>query len=197
MTSDNEEPKRGRGRPRREGADERILATTLELLRREGYGALTVDAVAEMTGIAKTTIYRRWPSKGALVAAAMAPVIAGQLHGVDTGAIGTDLQLLLGQLLELLNGEAGPIASGLIGESQSDPSLIEVVRSLIQPHRSQIAAAFTRAIGRGELRPDADPQLLCDLATGAIWTRLLLTREPLTDDLPGVIATLLERAVRR
>ena len=65
--------KRGRGRPRREGADEEILAVTLEMLREIGYGALTVDAVAERAGVAKTTLYRRWPSKSALVAAAIAP----------------------------------------------------------------------------------------------------------------------------
>ena len=70
------QPKRGRGRPRREGADDEILAVTLEMLREGGYGALTVDAVAEHAGVAKTTLYRRWPSKSALVAAAIAPFAA-------------------------------------------------------------------------------------------------------------------------
>lgn len=66
--------KRGRGRPRREGADDEILAVALEMLRESGYGALTVDAVAEHAGVAKTTVYRRWPSKSALVTAAVAPL---------------------------------------------------------------------------------------------------------------------------
>ncbi len=66
--------KRGRGRPRREGADEEILAVALEMLREKGYRDLTVDAVAERAGVAKTTIYRRWPTKGALIAAAIAPI---------------------------------------------------------------------------------------------------------------------------
>ena len=67
-------PKRGRGRPRREGADDEILDVTREMLREGGYAALTVDAVAEHAGVAKTTLYRRWPSKSALVAAALSPV---------------------------------------------------------------------------------------------------------------------------
>lgn len=67
--------KRGRGRPRREGADDQILTLTRALLRERGYGAFTVDTIAERSGIAKTTIYRRWPSKGALVAAAIAPAV--------------------------------------------------------------------------------------------------------------------------
>lgn len=67
-------PKRGRGRPRREGADDEILAVTREMLRETGYNAVTLDAVAEHAGVAKTTLYRRWPSKSALVAAALTPI---------------------------------------------------------------------------------------------------------------------------
>jgi AcrR family transcriptional regulator len=60
-----------RGRPRRAGADEEILQATRDLLEEEGYANFNVDLVAERTGIAKTTIYRRWPTRGALVAAAI------------------------------------------------------------------------------------------------------------------------------
>jgi AcrR family transcriptional regulator len=63
--------KRGRGRPRREGADQAILSATRELLREVGYARFNVDLAAERAGIAKTTIYRRWPTRGALVAAAI------------------------------------------------------------------------------------------------------------------------------
>lgn len=62
-----------RGRPRRESADLAILDAARALLRERGYRDFTVDVVAERTGIAKTTIYRRWPTKGALVAAVIAP----------------------------------------------------------------------------------------------------------------------------
>lgn len=66
------EAKRTRGRPRRAGADEEILSVARQLLSDAGYRAFSVDDIATKTGIAKTTIYRRWPSKGALVAAAIA-----------------------------------------------------------------------------------------------------------------------------
>lgn len=80
--------KRGRGRPRREGADEEILAVALEMLREKGYRDLTVDAVAERASVAKTTIYRRWPTKGALIAAAIEPIADAEgmfdlIAGVD------------------------------------------------------------------------------------------------------------------
>ena len=55
--------KRGRGRPRREGADEEILAVARAVLGERGYRDLSVDEIAERAGVAKTTVYRRWPSK--------------------------------------------------------------------------------------------------------------------------------------
>jgi AcrR family transcriptional regulator len=78
------EAKRGRGRPRRAGADEEILAVTLELLRATGYREFNVDDVAARTGIAKTTIYRRWPTKEALVSAAVEPTLQANELRVDS-----------------------------------------------------------------------------------------------------------------
>lgn len=83
--------KRGRGRPRREGADEEILDVARAMLRDGRDRALTVDAVAERAGVAKTTVYRRWPSKRALLAAAIEPLIASRKDEVDA---------LLGQISE-------------------------------------------------------------------------------------------------
>lgn len=67
------EAPKGRGRPRKADADRRILEAAVALLGERGYRDFTVDVVSERTGIAKTTIYRRWPSKAELVAAAIAP----------------------------------------------------------------------------------------------------------------------------
>jgi AcrR family transcriptional regulator len=93
------ETKRGRGRPRREGADDQILGVALEMLRETGYAALTVDAVAERAGVAKTTVYRRWPSKSALIAAAVEPLqsedpveILRYLDGADIDVVAAILR---------------------------------------------------------------------------------------------------------
>src|SRR5882672_5955709 len=93
----NKIAKRGRGRPRREGADEEILAIARTMLREKGYRDLTVDAVAEAVGVAKTTIYRRWPSKAALIAAAIAP---------RTGAATPDSGSLEGDVIAVLDNVA-------------------------------------------------------------------------------------------
>lgn len=111
------EPKRGRGRPRREGADDEILAVALAMLREQGYGSLTVDAVAERAGVAKTTVYRRWPSKGALVAAAIAPLAAEQSGDVVAEAE---------SLLRLL--------------TPADGDVLDVLRVILVPRRERLAA---------------------------------------------------------
>lgn len=103
--------KRGRGRPRRAGADEAILLAARELLEAVGYAAFTIDVIAERTGIAKTTIYRRWPTKGALVSAA-----------IDITPTTTDPATLLRETAELLTRLAG--------------ADLEVLRAVIEPRRA-------------------------------------------------------------
>lgn len=111
-------PKRGRGRPRREGADDEILAVALNMLRDEGYGALTIDGVAERAGVAKTTVYRRWPSKGALVAAAVAP-----LHAAANDADG-----ILEETASLLRLFTPP-----------DGDAIDAIRAILEPRHAKLA----------------------------------------------------------
>jgi AcrR family transcriptional regulator len=101
-----------RGRPRREGADETILAAARALLDESGYAAFNVDVIAERTGIAKTTIYRRWPTKGALVAAAIDSTPA------------TDPDALLRETEQLLSRLAG--------------ADLEVLRAVIAPRRARL-----------------------------------------------------------
>jgi AcrR family transcriptional regulator len=144
-------PKRGRGRPRRAGADEEILTVTRELLRERGYRDFTVDAISDRTGIAKTTIYRRFPSKGELVAAAIAP-----MNGV---AQAQDIATILRETANVLRLLTDP-----------EGEAINVVRAVVQPRRARIRELLARDSSR-----DAD--LAADLLTGALLARLLDGRE--------------------
>jgi len=114
------EEKRGRGRPRREGADETILAAARALLDEAGYAAFNVDVIAERTGIAKTTIYRRWPTKGALVAAALASTPADPTSATIPDAILRETEHLLSRL-----GDAD----------------LDVLRAVLVPRRERLLAA--------------------------------------------------------
>jgi AcrR family transcriptional regulator len=106
---------RPRGRPRKEGADDQILEAARALLAEHGYAAFSVDTIAERTGIAKTTIYRRWPTKGALVAAAL-----------DRPSSATDAQTILRETANLLALLAGGDA--------------DVLRAVIAPRRERLVA---------------------------------------------------------
>jgi AcrR family transcriptional regulator len=108
--------KRTRGRPRREGADEDILRATRDLLDEDGYAAFNVDNVAERTGIAKTTIYRRWPTRGALVVAA-----------IDTAPVAVDADAIVEEA-----------ASRLAFLDHLDADAIEVIRAVIAPRRERL-----------------------------------------------------------
>src|SRR5688500_2584512 len=114
--------KRGRGRPRREGADETILVAARALLDEAGYAAFNVDVIAERTGIAKTTIYRRWPTKGALVAAAIDTIPLA----VDPDAIVEEAASLL-RFLDHLDADA-----------------IEIIRAVIAPRRERLLLTMDR-----------------------------------------------------
>jgi len=157
MTDQDGIPKRGRGRPRRDGADADIVAAALDLLRERGYRAFTVDAVAKQTGIAKTMIYRRWATKGALAAAAIAPLVALPDEG--------DVTALLEAMRSRLTGEWGATIAALVVDG------FDVLRR----------EAFRRVV--------AD-ELTIDLLTGALWTRVLVTHEPLEE---GLAAEIMDR----
>lgn len=188
-------PRRGRGRPRREGADAQILDTTLAVLEEKGYTDLTVDEVAERTKVAKTTIYRRWASKGALVAAAVATRVT-PFEPPDTGTLEGDLLAVATRAHDILNGDLGRIFAGLIGESQLDPDLREIMLTSTRQRRQIYEDVVKRGIHRGELSRDVDVELLVDMLVGAMWNRMLITRAPLRESLPREIVQMILNGVR-
>jgi AcrR family transcriptional regulator len=145
---------RGRGRPRRLGADEEILTVALAVLREQGYHDLTVDTVAERAGVAKTTIYRRWPSKGALVTAALTPLAAAHQGPPEDGrGLDAGLAFILHQALAFLR---------VAGDTANEPEMAEAMRGALSPDRERLAALLTRHAVPG------DPALLADLLLGAL-----------------------------
>ena len=188
-------PRRGRGRPRREGADEQILEVTLVVLEEKGYSDLTVDEVADRTKVAKTTIYRRWPSKGALVAAAVATRVTPFVPP-DTGSLEGDLLAVATRAYAILSGDLGRIFAGLVGDSQLDPELREIMLTTTRQRRQVYEAVVKRGVERGELSPKVDVELLVDMLVGPLWNRILITSAPLRDSLPREIVQMVLNGVR-
>lgn len=173
----------GAGRPRRPGVDEAITTATLELLITQGYQRLTVEAVARRAEVAAATVYRRWPSKSALVAAAATSATLTPLEPPDTGSLGGDLNAVVDSTYQFFTGPQGKIMRILIRHSADDEELINVVRSTTRLRRDGLSHIVSRASARGELVAGVDPQLAADLFVGPLWTRLLVTGGRITREL--------------
>jgi AcrR family transcriptional regulator len=167
---------RRRGRPRDAGARETILEATLELLAERGFHATTMDSIAERAGVGKNTIYRRWSAKDDLIIDAFLYFTRDlELHG---GADDEVYSRLRAYTRSVMRFYADPLASrlipGLLGELQRDPAFADAyAERVVAPLRRPIVALLEHAKERGELRPDADPDLIADLLVGPGFLRLL------------------------
>jgi AcrR family transcriptional regulator len=178
----HEPVKPGPGRPRRLATDHAILKATREILAEAGVHGLTVEGVAARSGVAKTTIYRRWRSKEDLALAALLEVIRKEPPARHLGSTGAALRRYLGQLVKNVNSRLyGRILRGLISELAIDRQLAKGFREQVLARRvSAITGLLARGIEGGELRPDLDLELAVDQLLGPIYYRVLMSGEPLT-----------------
>ncbi|WP_158888351.1 TetR/AcrR family transcriptional regulator [Amycolatopsis anabasis] len=155
-----------------------IFAATFALLTELGYDGLTVEGVAARSGVNKTTIYRWWPSKDALLGAALIDSRLFELTVPDTGTLRDDLHALLDQMRKLLTGEeAGAVVAAVLSAATHRAELAEVTRSFFLDRLGRELPLFERARRRGEIRAGLDPKTVIDLLAGALWVRVLLRGE--------------------
>lgn len=175
--------RRAPGRPRSEQARVAILSSTLNLLGKNGFPDLTIEAVAAHAHVGKATVYRWWPDKAALIADAFASSTTRKLHFPDTGSLRTDMSQQMRQLIKVFRSRRGRIVSALLGGGQSDKHLIAAFRErFLWPRRREAYATLQRGIRRGELRRDVDMDLLLDSLYGPIYMRFLIRHDHLTLD---------------
>jgi AcrR family transcriptional regulator len=179
------------GRPRSARADAAILDATVELFADLGFEGTSIEAVAEQAGVAKSTVYRRYPSKIDLVMAAWLHGAPGVEPSYDTGRIEDDLvaaaQKVRWVYTESPVGRAIP--SALVAAARY-PEFAEAYRSFLVERRAPMVGAVAGAVARGELRPETDPDVVVDLVVGPIFYRALTTQARLADaDLVELVET--------
>lgn len=152
-----------------------ILRAALDLGEELGFEDLTVEGIAARSGIAKTTIYRRWPNVGAIVMDAfladvtrLAPI---QVRATARESFSASMRLLA----RAYRGRLGKILRPLLGRAQADENLREAVRERwVEPRRQVAREIVCRGIQDGELRPGLDPDVVLDALYGPFYHRLLV-----------------------
>lgn len=161
-----------------------IKKATLELARKVGYAKLSIEAVAARAGVGKHTIYRRWPSKGALFLDALLSTNEPVLDYPDTGDIEADLRSQVYPAIDLLGRPPfGPLYRELLGEALHDPAIAAQLNDrFITPQAERTVARLETARDQGQLSPEFDLDLAMAILSGALYFRLLVTQEPVTHD---------------
>jgi AcrR family transcriptional regulator len=163
------------GRPRDTRVVQAVLDATVDLVSEVGFGGLTVEAVAARAGVGKATIYRRWPSKEALLVAAMT-CLRYEMVAPDTGSLRTDIAQAYAAIADHLNcSDAGRMMPQLVAEAASNPKVGELYHRFVDERRELGRVVLQRAKARGELRDGLDVELLIDMVSGVIFYRRLVS----------------------
>ena len=165
--------RRSRGRPRNANIDHQVVAAVLQVLKTRGYKAVTIDGIARKVKRARSSIYRRWPSKPHLVAYCIVNTM-GASPATDEGALRRDLGAAVATLQRAFTGPLKQALPGLVADMASDRELAEAVRlQVLAARRKSMRDAFDRARARGEARGGLDFDLLLDMLAAPFYFRAL------------------------
>src|SRR4051794_25735715 len=171
---------------RSEASRQSILEATLRLLTDEDMTVktLSIEAIAREAGVGKTTIYRWWPSKAAVVIDAFMENHLLQTPVRDDVPVRDALESHLRSLIRQYAGPAGSLVAQLLAESQYDPETREMFRQRFFLDRYQtIVDLVQRGIDRGELSPNLDPEVFSETLYAPVYQRLLIGHRPLKPSL--------------
>jgi len=196
--SNGSHEKRPPGRPRSEESRQSILRSTLKLLKQSGFPELSIEAIAADANVGKTTVYRWWPTKAALVADAFSVSADDELRFPNTGSVQRDMNLQMRRLIRIFRSERGKVVSALLAGGQSDPELIEAYRErFLWPRRRQAYQTLQRGVDRGELPAGCDFDLILDSLYGPILMRFLIRHVKLDERFADEVCGLVLQGLKR
>jgi len=191
--------KRPPGRPRSEESRQSILRSTLKLLKQQGgFAELSIEGVAAAANVGKTTVYRWWPSKGALAADAFFASAEEELQFPNTGSVQRDMKLQMRRVIRIFRSDRGKVVAALLAGGQSDAELLEAFRErFLWPKRRQAYQTLQRGIDRGELPATSDLDLILDALYGPIYMRFLIRHDQLDESFADEICGLVLKGLKR
>jgi AcrR family transcriptional regulator len=181
--SDGSPVRRGRGRRPADEVRSDVLRTVGQILMTDGSADLTFERVAREAKVSKTTLYKWWPSRGALALDGYFHAVEEALVFHDTGDIRADLNSQLRAFASVMTATSGGrVLLELIGQAQTDADLSEALRVNYSSERRRLAGERLRSAQEaGQIRPTVDVQVLVDQLWGAIYNRLLVPDAPVDD----------------
>lgn len=167
---------------RGESRENAILRAAFELLAEIGYERLTMDAVAIRASASKATIYRRWPGKSDLVAAALRRYAGNEaVHITESDSLRGDLIAVLRALRDKFERSDRALYSGILRAMLANDELAGIIRAQIARNKAMVGDLIAdRAARRGEPVPDLE--VIREVAPAQLIVRLLITGEPVDDD---------------
>ena len=171
-----------RTNPQVQRTQELMLDAASVLLSGGGAESVTHLRVAEEAGVARATVYRHWPNRGDILVDLLR-------RGADQNLVSPDSELPIAQRLTgglriasaALSGDSGQALSAMIGLAEWDEAVAGALEQIVDFGPGMLRSVLAEAVGRGELAPDTDVELLADRLIGPLILRRLLYREEITD----------------
>jgi AcrR family transcriptional regulator len=183
------------GRRRNDAAKDAILDAAFRLVSAPKPEAVTIDAIAAEAGVGRQTIYRWWPSKGAVVAEALARHARVVVPERDTGSFAGDLAaFFVDSFAGLENQGLASRLRQIVAEAQHDEHVARLFADFTAVRRAALRALLERGQAAGELAADADLDMLVDMAYGVLYYRLLNGHAPLDEKAGRTLAAELVRS---
>jgi AcrR family transcriptional regulator len=172
-----------RGRPRNEEATAAILSAALDLMEEVGFPAVTMEGIAQRSGLSKTTIYRRWPGTWAVILDGFLAEMTPRMEYEEKATVRQTIRAYMTKFAEALQDRPGRILIPLLGVAQFNPELREALWDrYIGPRRVLAANILARGMSTGEIRSDVDAGAIIDTLYGSMVHRLLVTGFPLNSE---------------
>jgi len=187
--------RRAPGRPRSSAADEAILEAAVDVFAEVGLEALTMEGVAARAGVAKNTLYRRYPNKIDLVVSAVRCYTNVGAPPPDTGTTRGDVRALVDDFVTIVTGTPmGRMLPILVAARTRVPELDLAYSEIVADKRARSAAVVRRGIERGDFRADVDLDVVVDAFVSPVFYRLLVTNAPLDEAFRAAVADTALRA---
>ena len=165
------------GRPRSEESHKAILQAAYDLLDEAGLSRFTFERVAARAGVSRSTIYRWWPSKGALAMESALGALNEQIIFIPSRSPVENFRRRLRLVARAMQGRPGRIIAGMLAEGQHDPDTIEIfTTNYLEPARRNLRLMLRHVVDGGIVQADFDVEMAIDVTFGTLYHQLLLRR---------------------